>query len=91
MKTKMKDTHKTRTLKYLEEHKTITSLQAIRDLGNTRLAASICLLRKEGYNITSGTMEVDNRWGGKSHVAKYTYKKTVTLFEKMLKGYARGL
>lgn len=75
----MKATHKTRCLDYLKEHKTITSLEAIRDLGNTRLAASICLLRKEGHQILSSTVQVDNRWGTKSSVAKYTYYKPSVL------------
>tara|TARA_R110000744_G_scaffold114918_1_gene214901 strand:+ start:168 stop:440 length:273 start_codon:yes stop_codon:yes gene_type:complete len=71
-----KDTHKTRLFSYLEEHKTITSLQSIRDLGNTRLAATICLLRKDGYDIDSTFIEVDNRFGSQTHVAKYTYTET---------------
>jgi len=77
MKTNMRETHKTRCLEYLQEHKTITSLQAIRDLGNTRLAASICLLRKDGHDILSSTVQVDNRWGTKSSIAKYTYYPSV--------------
>jgi len=85
----MKDTHKSRTLKYLEDHKSITSLQAIRDLGNTRLASSICLLRKDGYNIESSTIQVDNRWGGKSHIAKYSLENQLTFFERMKKHYER--
>jgi len=76
MKTNMRDTHKTRCLEYLQEHKTITSLDAIRDLGNTRLASTICKLRKDGHDILSSTVQVDNRWGTKSSVAKYTYYPT---------------
>ena len=70
-----KETHKTRLLSYLKECKTITSLESIRDLGNTRLAATICLLRKDGHNIDSNFIEVDNRWGTKTHVAQYTYNE----------------
>jgi len=43
----MKHTHKTRLLEYLEEFGSITTLEAIRDLGNTRLAARISDLRRE--------------------------------------------
>lgn len=68
----MKETHKTRLLDYLEENKSITSLQAIRDLGNTRLAATICILRKDGHDISTTMIDVPNRWGGKTEVAKYT-------------------
>jgi hypothetical protein len=74
-----KATHKTRCLSYLQEHKTITSLDAIRDLGNTRLASTICRLRKDGHSILSSTVEVDNRWGTKSQVSKYTYYKPSVL------------
>jgi hypothetical protein len=36
-----KPTHKTRLLDYLTQHGSITSLEAIRDLGNTRLSATV--------------------------------------------------
>ena len=64
-------THYTRLLEYLKIHKTITSLQAIRDLGNTRLSATIFDLRKDGYNISSNDIPVPNRWGTKTMVAQY--------------------
>ena len=64
-------THYTRLLEYLKENETITSLQAIRDLGNTRLSATIFELRKDGYNITSKDIPVSNRWGGTTMVAEY--------------------
>lgn len=64
-------THYTRLLEYLKVHKTITSLQAIRDLGNTRLSATIFDLRKDGYNIDSSDIPVPNRWGTKTMVAEY--------------------
>ena len=64
-------THYTRLLEYLKKHKTITSLQAIRDLGNTRLSATIFDLRKDGYAINSTDIPVPNRWGTKTMVAQY--------------------
>ena len=64
-------THYTRLLEYLKKHKTITSLQAIRDLGNTRLSATIFELRKDGYTIDSTDIPVPNRWGTKTMVAQY--------------------
>ena len=64
-------THYTRLLDYLKNHKTITSLQAIRDLGNTRLSATIFELRKDGYNIDSSDIPVPNRWGTKTMVSEY--------------------
>ena len=58
----MKQTHKSRLLQYLVKYKTITSLEAIRDLGNTRLSASIFNLKKDGYIIHTSNVDVPTRW-----------------------------
>lgn len=71
-----KPTHKTRLLDYLTQHGSITSLEAIRDLGNTRLSATIFTLRREGHEIVSCPVRVPNRWGGETEVAKYVYNPT---------------
>lgn len=68
----MKDNHQTRLLKYLRENETITSLEAIKELGNTRLAASVCELRKKGYTIITTMVSVPTRYGNKTEVASYT-------------------
>tara|TARA_Y100001938_G_scaffold144345_1_gene218735 strand:- start:401 stop:625 length:225 start_codon:yes stop_codon:yes gene_type:complete len=65
------NTHYTRLLEYLKEFKHITSLDAIRDLGNTRLSATIYELRKDGHNIISEDLKVKNRWGNNTTIAKY--------------------
>ena len=67
------NTHYTRLLNYLKEfkHAGITSLDAIRDLGNTRLSATIYELRKDGYNIISEDLTVKNRWGNNTIIALY--------------------
>jgi hypothetical protein len=73
-----RETHKTRLLQYLKDYKSITSLEAIRDLGNTRLSASIFILKEDGHNITTENSQVPTRWinqdGSKktTTVAKYT-------------------
>ena len=67
----MRDTHKTRLIAYLNRYKSITSLEAIRDLGNTRLSATIYTLRNEGLNIISSDIQVPTRWGTKTTVTKY--------------------
>ena len=74
----MKHTHKTRLLAYLKEFGNITSLEAIRDLGNTRLAATVCDLRKEGHQIISSDVKVPTRWGTKTTVTKYIYSPCLT-------------
>lgn len=71
----MKPTHKTRLLQYLEDYGSITSLQAIQDLGNTRLSATIFQLRKEGHEIVSSDIKVPTRWGTQTTVTKYTYSR----------------
>ncbi len=58
----MKETHYTRLLEYLKEYRSITSLEAIKDLGNTRLSATIFKLRQVGYTIESDYIEVPTRW-----------------------------
>ena len=74
----MKQTHKTRLLDYLKNYGSITSLEAIRDLGNTRLSATIFELRKQGHNIQSEMVKVETRFtkpnGDKvmTEVAKYS-------------------
>lgn len=73
-----RQTHKSRLLEYLKEYKSITSLEAIRDLGNTRLSASIFILKEEGHNIKTENTQVATRWTNKdgsrkqTTVAKYT-------------------
>ena len=74
----MKATHKTRLLDYLKKYGSITSLEAIRDLGNTRLSARVFDLRQDGYEISSDMVKVETRFTtpeGKrvyTEVAKYT-------------------
>ena len=67
----MRETHYTRLVNYLNEYGSITSLDAIRDLGNTRLSATIYELRKDGHNIISEDLKVKNRWGNNTTIAKY--------------------
>ena len=68
------NTHYTRLLDYLKEFGNVTSLTAIRDLGNTRLSATIYNLRKDGHNIISEDLIVRNRWGANTIVSLYTLK-----------------
>ena len=65
------NTHYTRLLDYLKEFGNVTSLAAIRDLGNTRLSATIYQLRKDGHNIISEDLTVRNRWGNNTTVSLY--------------------
>lgn len=67
-------TQKERVLRFWKTRKGITQLQANEYLGVSRLAAVIFDLKKEGYNIESEMIEVENRWGEKCRVARYYLK-----------------
>lgn len=58
----MRETHKTRLLDYLKNYGSVTSLEAIRDLGNTRLSDTIFRLKKDGYNIDTDMVKVETRF-----------------------------
>lgn len=60
-----------RTLDYMREFGSITSLEAIRDIGNTRLSGTIFSLKQQGYNIISKTETAKNRWGDSTKFARY--------------------
>lgn len=79
-----KMTHKDRVLKYMQEFGSISSLEAFKDLGNTRLSASIwILIHKDGIEIDSITETSKNRYGETTHYSRYYLKDS--LFEKNLK------
>ena len=68
-------TQRERVLEYIKRFGSITSLQAYKDLGVTRLSAVIFELKASGYNITSSTISSKNRYGELCHYSKYTLKK----------------
>ena len=72
------NTHGERTLRHLETHRGITSLEAIELYGNTRLSATIFNLRKMGYNIVSVERECPTRYGKTTDVAEYQLIKDET-------------
>lgn len=71
-----KPNHKTRTLEWLRDKGRITSLEAFQHLGNTRLSATIWLLRKDGHNIVSHDVQVPTRYGEMATVTEYRYGGT---------------
>ena len=84
-------TQKERVLKYIEDFGSISSLEAFTELGNTRLSASIYLLKNEDeLEIKSITESKLNRYGEKTHFSRYYLKGS--LFEKNLinKGVING-
>lgn len=61
-------------LEYMKKNNGITSLQAFKDLGVTRLSAKIFNLRKK-YIITDIWEESYNRYGEKTRFKKYIFVK----------------
>ena len=61
-----------RVLEYLRRYRTITALDALRDLGIMRLASRISDLRQRGYSVSRTMVEVENRFGEKTRIARYS-------------------
>lgn len=67
-----KRSHKEMILDYMREHGSITPMEAIRELGCTRLGARIWdLIHKDGYNIVVETVTEKNRFGKPVSFARY--------------------
>lgn len=60
-----------RTVWYMKTYGSISSLEAIKELGNTRLSGTIYCLKKKGYIISSEPEYSKNRWGDTTTYARY--------------------
>ncbi|HIQ90735.1 MAG TPA: helix-turn-helix domain-containing protein [Candidatus Coprosoma intestinipullorum] len=69
-----KKTQAERVLEYIKRFGSITTLEAFRDLGVTRLSARIFELRNKGLNIDSTSVTSKNRYGETCTYAKYFLK-----------------
>lgn len=66
-----------RILAYLEEKGSITSLEALKDLGVFRLASRISELKhKHGYDIKDEWIKVKNRYGEECRIKRYLKPET---------------
>ena len=65
------DTTQQRVYDFIKEHGSITTQQANKELGETRLSARIFELKEKGVNIQDEWLWVKNRYGEKRHVKKY--------------------
>lgn len=66
-------------LAYIQQHGSITALEADDALGVRRLAARIADLRDQGQDITSEMVTVKNRRGDDCRVARYSMAGGVTV------------
>jgi hypothetical protein len=58
-------------LRFMREEGSITSKDAIKEFGATRLSAIIFSLRKRGYDIDTRMEVGENRYGKTSEYARY--------------------
>jgi hypothetical protein len=72
----MKDSQKVKVLGHMRIYGSITSLEAFRELGITRLAAVIYLLIKDGIEIDKKMIKVKNRYNETCRVASYSIAGT---------------
>ena len=64
---------RTSVMWHLLDKQTITSWEAIKEYGATRLSAIIFNLKEENYNIVTIPNKVTNRFGRTISIAKYKY------------------
>ena len=69
-------TQKEEVLQHLIEKGSITDLEAYGNYAIRRLAAHICILRREGHKITTINTEAVNRFGKKTRFATYKLRET---------------
>ena len=72
----MKLSQQERILNYLHEFKSITTLDAFKDLGITKLTTRISEMRRKGIEIIGKPEVVENRYGDKCHIYRYSLKET---------------
>ena len=65
------DTTQQRVYDYINQTGSITTLQANKELGETRLSARIFELKHKGVNIEHEWVHVKNRFGEARRVKKY--------------------
>ncbi len=64
-------TQSERVLKYLQDGKKLTCLNAFEELGITQVAARIFELKEKGHDIMTDRKSVTNRYNEKCSVAEY--------------------
>jgi hypothetical protein len=65
---------------HLKTYGNITSYEAIKEYGATRLSAIIFNHRKNGYDIDSMPLKKKTRFGKSTTIAKYIYTKPIETY-----------
>ena len=66
-------TQRERVTKYINEFGSISSLEAFRDLGVTRLADVVFKMKKDGIVFNTQTEKSINRYGDPVYFARYSF------------------
>lgn len=72
---KVKDTQHSRIIEYMKKHGSITTLDAFRDLGITKLTTRISEMRSMGISIEGKREAVKNRFEETCYINRYTFPK----------------
>ena len=67
-----------RIIEYMKKHGSITQLEAYLDIGCWRLASRISDLKNQGYPIKREMATVNNRYGEKVLIARYSLAEVNT-------------
>ncbi|ACU94021.1 hypothetical protein Ccur_02940 [Cryptobacterium curtum DSM 15641] len=62
---------------YMKAHGSITSREAMEELGVMRLASRISDMKRDGMRINKETVQVFNRYGEKCNVTRYSLAEEV--------------
>lgn len=63
-------------VEHLKGHGSITSMDAIREYGCTRLSHYIYLMRRDGYKISTNIRTSKNMFGQSTHYAVYRLEES---------------
>ena len=69
---------------HLKTYGKITSWEAIKEYGATRLSDIIYKLKNEGYPIETHLVEIKTRFGRKTSIARYQYYKPIPKDEQLI-------
>lgn len=72
-----------RVLRHLQDNDGITSWEAIKEYGITRLSAKIFNLRKRGHIITNEIIYDRNRYDEPVHYVRYHLESPNAFFERL--------
>lgn len=67
---------KQRVERYINQFGSITPLEAIYDLGITKLATVVSTMKKDGYVFYQKLEKSQNRWGEPTTYMKYAFSQT---------------